>query len=417
MTQQVSAREAIAQIRPGSTILIGESCGEPQTLIEALVADKERLKGSRIIECRRITGSSYAPLCDYFHITTMHVTPDYRDAVHGCRADFLPIRLAEAHAFFQQNPVDVALVQVSPPASRKLCSFSVAVGFTYEAARAARMIIAEVNDRMPWSYGQNHLGLDHLDYIVPSSRPVLAYPSRAIEEEELAVAHNVARLVPDGAVLSIGIGGISEAVLTFLAGKKDLGIHSGIITDGVIELMKSGVISNRTKPVDRGKTVAALAFGTERLFDFMDRNPAVRMQPFSYTHDVRRISRFDNYIAVNSAVEVDLTGQVNAESVGSIQISTIGGQADFARGAALSRGGKSVITLTSTTRNSKGSKIVPVLKAGGVVSTPRYDVHCVVTEYGVAELWGKTVKQRVNELISVAHPGFRDELRQAARRL
>lgn len=416
----VTAEEAIAAIKPGSTILIGESCGEPQTLVEALVADKERLKGSRLIECRRIVGAKYAPLTDYFHMVSIHLTPDLRDAVQARKADFLPVKLSEAHNLFREGgpvPLDVALVQVSPPDSRNYCSFSTGVGYSMEAARCARMIIAEVNKRMPRTFGDCNWHIDNFDYLVETSRPVLENPVRDIAEDELAVAKNVAQLIDDGSTLSIGIGGISEAVVSSLGNKRNLGIHSGIITDSIIEPTRKGIINNLMKTIDRGKTVAALALGTEKLFEFIHENPGIEMHPFSYTHDIRRLAQIDRFIAINAAVEVDLTGQVNAESVGSTQISTVGGQADLGRGALLSSGGKSIIALASATRGGKSSKIVPLLKEGSIVSTPRYDVQYIVTEYGVAELWGKTINQRMDALIAIAHPRFRDELKRAAKGL
>ena len=416
----VSAQEAISAIKPGSTILIGESCGEPQTLVEALVETKERLKGTRIIDCRRITGSKYAQLYDYFHIVTLHITPDSRQAVHTGKSDFLPIKLSEVHTLFQVNsllPIDVALVQVCPPDRQGYCSLGVSAGYTLDAALSARMVIAEVNKQMPRTYGRNQLGIDRFDYLVETSRPLLEYPPPEIGEVEAAVATNVKQLINDGSVLSIGIGAIPEAVVMSLRGKHNLGIHSGMISDGIIMPIKEKIVTNEQKNIDRGKTVAALALGTKKLFHFINENPGVEMHPYSYTHDIKTIAQLANFVSINSAVEVDLTGQINAESIGSIQISTIGGQADFIRGATLSKGGKSIIALTCTTKNGKNSRIVPQFKEGTVISTPRYDVQYVITEYGIAELWGKTLSQRMSALVSIAHPKFRDELYQASRTL
>ncbi len=412
----VTAQEAINAIKPGSIIFVGESCGEPQTLVEALVEAKERLKGSHIVDSRRITGSKYAQLYDYFHIITLHVTPDNQEAVHRRKVDFLPVRLSEAHTLFHDSnllPIDAALVQVSPPDIQGYCSLGVSVGYTLDAALSARMAIAEVNKQMPRTYGRNQLHIDMFDYLIESSRPLLEYPYPDIGEVEMKVAANVQQLIDDGSVLSIGIGAVPEAVVRSLEGKRKLGIHTGMICDGFITPIEKKIITNERKQIDKGKTVAALALGTKKLFEFMNENPVVKMHPYSYTHDVKRIAQFDNFVFISSAVAVDLTGQVSAESIGDIQISTIGGQADFIRGATLSKGGKSIIALTSTTRDGKSSRIVPQFKEGTVVSTPRYDIHYVVTEHGIAELRGKTLSQRINALISVAHPKLRDELYQA----
>ncbi len=415
MPASVSAREAVRAIVPGSTIFVGESCGEPQTLLEVLAADRERLKGSRLIECRRFPGAVYAPMTDYFRIVSLHVTSDYREAVRAGLADFVPVRLSESHALFQKAlPLDVALIQVSRPDPAGWCSLSVATGMTLDAARCAGIVIAEMNEQMPRAYGDNSITMDQISFVVETSRPLLEYSSRGVEDEDVAVGRNVAALIDNGSVLSIGIGGISDTVLGLLADRSDIGIHSGLITDNVVALMQKGVVTNRTKTINTGKTVGGVALGSHKLCSFMNENPEVEMYPFSYVHDVRTISRIDNYVAINSAVEVDLTGQVNAESLGAVQLSTIGGQADFIRGARLSKGGKNIIALSATTRGGKASKIVPVFKAGTVVSTPRYDVQYVVTEFGTADLWGKTLAERSEALIAIAHPKFRQELQHRA---
>ena len=414
----VSAQEAIRAIRPGSTVFIGESCGEPQTLVEALVEDRERLKGTHIIESRRMDGSKYARFCDYFHILTFHLTSDHREAVRSGKADFLPIKLSELHTLFQADgrlPIDVALVQVSPADNQGYCSLGVAVGHTLDAAVSAKTVIAEVNEQMPRTFGETRLHIDRFDYIVETSRSVVEYPSPETGEVDMAVARNVSQLISDGSVLSLGIGTIPEAVVMSLDGKKDLGVHSGMITDGIIVPIQQGIINNKQKNIDKGKTVTGVASGTEKLFQFINNNPEIEMRPYSYTHAIGTIAQLDNFVCVNSAVEVDLTGQVNAESIGSVQISTIGGQADFVRGAALSKGGKSIIALPSTTKSGKNSKIVSRFNEGTIVSTPRHDVQYVVTEYGIADLWGKTLSQRMDALISIAHPDFRDDLYQASK--
>ena len=414
----VSAEEAIGTIKSGSTVFVGESCGEPQTLVEALVEDRERLKGTRIVESRRMAGSKYARFSDCFHIVTFHVTSDNREAIRSGKADFLPIKLSELHALFRVDghlPIDIALVQVSPADNQGYCNLGMTVGHTLDAALSAKKVMAEVNERMPRTFGETRLHMDRFDYIVETSRALVEYPSPETGEVDMAVARNVSQLISDGSVLSLGIGTIPEAVVMSLDGKKDLGVHSGMITDGIIAPIKRKIINNQQKSIDKGKTVTGVALGTDKLFQFINENPEIEMRPFSYTHALNIIAQLDNFVCVNSAVEVDLTGQVNAESIGSVQISTIGGQADFVRGAALSKGGKNIIALPATTKSGKNSRIVSRFNEGTIVSTPRYDVQYVVTEYGIADLWGKTLSQRTEALISIAHPDFRDDLYQASK--
>lgn len=411
----VSAPEAIKAIKPGSTVFIGESCGEPQTLVAALIARKDKLRGTRILDSRRFVGSEYAPLGDYFEIISFQLAPDTYKAAHSGRIDFLPLKLSEMHRLFSPDgplPIDVALVQVSPPDAGGYCSFGISVGYTLEAALKAKAVIAEVNEYMPRTYGGNALPIDKFDYMVQTSRPLVEYPAHKIGSQHMMVAQNVCRLIGDGSTLSPGIGAIPEAVLRSLKGKRNLGIHSGLITDEIITPIEEGIITNRQKKIDKGVTVSGLAMGSRRLFQFMHENPGIEIRPYSYTHDIDTIKQLDNFIVINSALEIDLTGQVNGESVGNIQFSGVGGQADFVRGAALSEGGKSIIALTSTASNGNISRIVSQFKEGTIVTTPRYDVQYIVTEYGIAELWGKTISGRMEALIPIAHPNFRKELRQ-----
>ena len=411
----VSAQEAIKAIKPGSTVFIGESCGEPQTLVEALIANKEKLKGTCILDSRRFAGSKYALLGDYFEIISFQLAPDTYKVAHSGKIDFLPLKLSEMHRLFSPDgplPIDVALVQVSPPDATGRCSFGVSVGYTLDAALKAKVVIAEVNEYMPRTYGGNALPVDKFDYIVQTSRPLVEYPAHKIGDQHMMVAQNVLRLIGDGSTLSLGIGAIPEAVLRSLKGKHNLGIHSGLITDEVIAPIEEGTINNKQKTIDKDVTVSGLAMGSQKLFQFMHENRRIEMRPYSYTHDIDTIRQLDNFILINSALEIDLTGQVNGESVGSIQFSGVGGQADFVRGAALSKGGKIIIALTSTAGNGRVSRIVSQFKEGTIVTTPRYDVQYVVTEYGIAELWGKTISERMEALISIAHPDFRKQLYQ-----
>lgn len=415
----VSAQEAIKAIKPGSTVFIGESCGEPQTLVEALIANREKLRGTRILDSRRFTGSKYAPLNDYFEIISFQLAPDTYKAAHSGKIDFLPLKLSEMHRLFAPDgplPVDVALVQVSLPDARGYCSFGVSVGYTLEAALKAKVVIAEANEYMPRTCGDNSLPVDKFDYVVQTSRPLVEYPAHEFGDQHMMVAQNVLRLIGDGSTLSLGIGSIPEAVLRSLKGKRNLGIHSGLITDEIITPMEEGIINNQQKTIDKDVTVSALAMGSQKLFQFLHENPRIEMRPYSYTHDIDTIRKLDNFILINSALEIDLTGQVNGESIGSVQFSGVGGQADFVRGAALSEGGKIIIALTSTASNGHVSRIVSQFKEGTTITTPRSDVQYIVTEYGIAQLWGKTISERAEALISIAHPDFRKELRQTLSR-
>lgn len=412
----VSAQQAISAIEPGGTVFLGESCGEPQTLVEALVEDRERLRGTRILDSRRINGSKLIPFCDYFKVVSFQFAADIARAAEKGIVDHLPLKLSEMHRLFlPESPVqvDVALVQVSPPDTEGYCSFGVCVGYTLEAALSARVIIAEVNQQMPRTYGGNSLPLERFDYVVRSSRPLLEYATPKVEDLHMEVARNVARLIGDGATLCLGLGAVPEAILKCLQGKRDLGLHSGLITDGIIQPIKEGIVTNKKKNRDRGKTVSAQAMGSRELFQFIHENPQVEMRPYSYTHDINILAKTNNFTLINSAIEIDLTGQLNVESIGNVQFGAVGGQADYIRGTALSKGGKSITALTSTTQNGKTSRIVPQFSEGTVVSIPRYDVQYVVTEYGIAELWGKTLTERRKALIAIAHPKFRDELHHA----
>lgn len=413
--RKVTAGEAIRAIQPGETVFIEGGTGEPQTLVEALVEDKQRLKGTQILDSRVLPGSKYAKLTEWFHIITFHVSPDLVDGVRKGTVDFLPAKLTQiASLLGSYLSIDVALVQVSPPDENGYCSLGVSAGYNREAVLNARIAIAEVNEQMPFTFGDNCIHVNQLDYLVETSRPLLPWRNPQIGPDEEAVAKNVAQLIPDGATLCVGIGGIPESLAKALTDKRHLGIHSGMIGDGIQDLMESGVVTNERKKVNRGKTVTAGVTGGERLVRFVHRNPLVEVYPYSYTHDIRVVGQIENFIAVLSGLEIDLTGQLNAESIGDVQVSAVGGQAEWIRGAGLSPGGKSIIAVTSTVRG-KSSRIVAQFKPGTIVTTPRYDIDYVVTEYGIAELKGKTLSQRVQALISVAHPNFREELEKAWR--
>ena len=416
--RRVSAEEAIRAIKPGDMVFIEGTSGEPRTLVDALVADHKRLKGTHILDSRVIPGSPYAKLTDYFHIITMHVNPDYRDAVHKGIVDFLPVALTQTPKLFKTTvPLDVALVQISPPDEKGNVSFGCVPGFNLAAARCARTVIAQMNAQMPYTYGDTLMHISEFDYIVEVDRPVQPWPDPTIGPEEEAVARVVSERIKDCDTVCIGVGAIPEALIKTLRNRKHLGIHTGMISDSIIDLMESGVVTNECKAHQRGLTVSGAAVGSDRLFKFIHRNPKLELYPYTYTHDPNIISKFDNFITIVSAIEVDLTGQVNAETIKGVQISAVGGQGEWLHGAAVAPNGRSIIAFNSAIKGktSSVSRIVHRLGEGTVTSVSRYDVDMVATEYGIAELKGKTLTQRAKALISIAHPDFREGLEKAWR--
>ncbi|MEK7282238.1 MAG: acetyl-CoA hydrolase/transferase C-terminal domain-containing protein, partial [Acidobacteriota bacterium] len=307
-------------------------------------------------------------------------------------------------------PLDACLIQVSPPDEHGYCSFGVGVDCTMAAADVARMVLAQVNSEMPRTLGDSFIHVSKLDRIVEVSRPLLELPRRPVDEMHRRIARHVAGLIEDGSTLQMGIGGVPDAVLACLGDRRDLGIHTEMFSDGVMELVEAGVVNNDRKTLHRGKIVSAFLMGSRKLYDFVHNNPIIEMHPTEYTNDPFIIAANDRMVAINSALQVDLTGQVCADSMGTNIYSGVGGQVDFIRGAARSKGGRPIIALPSTARAGTVSRIVPVLDPGSGVVTTRADVHYVVTEHGVASLHGRTLRQRAEALIAIAHPGFREEL-------
>ena len=416
--RRVSAEEAIAAIKPGDMVFIEGTSGEPRTLVDALAADHVRLKGTHILDSRVIPNSPYAKLLDYFHVITMHVNPDYRDPVKNGTADFLPVALTQTPKLFKTTcPLDVALVHVSPPDEKGNVSFGCVPGFNRDAARSAKMAIAQMNKSMPYTYGDSLMPLSDFDYIVEVDRPVQPWPDPTIGPEEEAVARVVSDRINDGDTVCIGVGAIPEALVKILKTRKHLGMHTGMISDSTVDLMESGVVTNERKAHDRGVTVSGAAVGSEKLFKFINKNPKVGLYPYTYTHDPNIISKFNNFITIVSAIEVDLAGQVNAETIRGVQISAVGGQGEWLRGAAVAPNGRSIIAFNSSIKGktSNVSRIVARLGEGTITSVSRYDVDMVATEYGIAELKGKTTAQRAKALIASAHPEFRESLEKAWR--
>lgn len=415
----MTANEALSPLRSGMRVFIGSGCAAPQTLVEALAARAPEVYDVEIIHILTHGPAPYAQpgLSDHFRQNSMFIGGNVRSAVHLGTADYTPIFLSEIPRLFRgrRMHLHIALVQVSPPDKRGFCSFGVSVDVVKAAVESADYVVAEVNPLMPRTLGDSFVHLNSLDALVASERPVLEFPLEPITPEAEKIAQFIAALVPDGATLQTGIGAIPSAVLGALADKKNLGIHSEMITEAVMPLVDSGAINGRCKTLLPRKVVTSFCFGTKEFYRYIDRNPAFEFHPTEFTNDPFQIARNRNMVAISSAIEVDLTGQVCADSIGGKFYSGFGGQVDFIRGAAKAENGKPIIALPSTTKEGSVSRIVPWLKTGAGVVTSRADVHYVVTEYGIADLFGKTVRERAIALIHIAHPKFRDELLRQAR--
>jgi acetyl-CoA hydrolase len=390
-------------------------------VLAALVDQAPELNGVEICQALSVGPADYvgSEMEGHLRVNTMFISANIRRAVQEGRADFTPVLLSEFTLLFKNRrlPIDVALVHLSPPDNYGFCSFGVEVGLTKSPAESAKIIIAEVNQQMPRTLGDSFIHVSKLSYIVPVDYqlPEMAMGGEGESEITQKIASYIAELIPDGATMQMGIGAIPDAVLKYLYEKKDLGVHSELFSDGVIDLVEAGVLTNALKTLHPGKIVAGFILGTKRLYDWVDDNPLIELHPTEYVNDPFVIAQNERQVAINSAIEVDLTGQVCADSIGPKLYSGIGGQLDFIYGASRSRGGVPVIALPSTARQF--SRIVPMLKQGAGVVTGRNHVHYVVTEYGVANLYGKTIRQRAQDLIGIAHPQFREELTYQAKEL
>jgi acyl-CoA hydrolase len=414
------AKRALGVVRSGDRVWIQPGCSTPSVLVDALVARAPDVRDVEIIHMMTLGRADYTrPECDgHFRHHGLFLGGNVREAVAEGRADYTPIFLSEIEDLFLSGavPLDVVLMQVSPPDAHGYVSMGTGVDCTLTAARCAGHVIAEVNREMPRTFGDSFLHVSKISALVETSRPLLEWRPEPFTELQHRIAANVASLIPDGATLQLGIGGIPDAVLACLGDRSDLGIHSEMCSDGVIPLMEAGVITGERKTLHRGKAVVGFVMGTRRLFDFIHENPLFEFLPIAHTNDPFVIAQNEKMIAINSALQVDLTGQVCSDSLGTKPYSGFGGQLDFIRGAARSKGGKPIIALPSTARHGTVSRIVPVLDAGAGVVTGRADVHYVVTEHGIAYLHGKTLRQRAEALIAIADPGFRAELEEFAER-
>jgi acyl-CoA hydrolase/GNAT superfamily N-acetyltransferase len=414
-----SAPEALARLRSGMRVFIGSGCAAPQKLVAALATRGPDLFDVEIVHILTFGAAPYArrELLANFRHNAFFIGPNVRDAVNEGVADYTPIFLSEIPGLFRHKRIhlDVALVQVSPPDAHGFCSFGVSVDVVKAALESADYVVAEVNPHMPRTLGDSFVHVSALNALVESDQPLLEHSRAAISPEAQKIGEFIASLVEDGATLQTGIGEIPSAVMAALANKKDLGMHTEMFTEAVIPLIESGVLNCRRKTLLPGKIVTSFCFGQRELYDYIHNNPMFEFRPTEFTNDPFQIARNHRMVAISSAIEVDLTGQVCADSIGGKFYSGFGGQVDFIRGAGRAENGKPIIALPSTTKDGAISRIVPWLKTGAGVVTSRADVHYVVTEYGVAKLHGKTVRERAIALIHIAHPKFRDDLMRQAR--
>jgi 4-hydroxybutyrate CoA-transferase len=409
-----SAGDALRCVQSGMRVHIHPGCAEPEALVAALIERGPQVRDVEIVHLLTLGNADYVKpeMAPHFRHNAMFIGGNVREAVNAGRADYTPVMLGEVEALFESGamPLDVALIQVSPPDSHGFCSFGVGVDCTLTAAKMARYVIAQVNAYMPRTYGDSFIHVNDLTAIVEHSQPLCELPKETITELHRAIARNVASLIDDGAVLQMGIGGIPDAVLTMLMDRRDLGVHTEMFSDNIIPLIEAGVITGDRKNFKPRKVIVGFVLGSKKLFDFVSDNPIFEFHPNSYTNNPEFIARNDNMVAVNSCLQVDLTGQVCSDSIGQYFYSGFGGQLDFIRGASKAKGGKPIIAMSSTAKNGTISRITPMLTPGAGTVTTRADVRYVVTEYGIAYLHGKTVRQRAQSLIEIAHPKFRAEL-------
>lgn len=422
-----TADRAVQAIKSGDRVVVGHAYGQPQHLVQAMTDNKNAYDNVEIVH---MVSLSPAPYCSrdmqkHFTHNSFFVGVNSREAVNGGRAKYTPCYFSEIPRLFQDGilPVDVTLCQLSPPDDDGYCSFGISVDYTKPAAESSGTVIAQINDRMPRTLGDACIHVSRIDHVVEYNEPLLELGrektgTSVIETQqyinkitaEMDIGRHCAELIEDGACLQLGIGAIPDAVLPFLAEKKDLGIHTEMFSDGVVDLVKKGVINGARKKLHPGKLVASFLMGTTKLYEFVHENPMVEMYPVDYTNDPYIIGQNDKVVSINSCLQVDLLGQVASDTIGAVQFSGVGGQVDFIRGAARSKGGRSILAFPSTAGGGKVSRIVPRLDPGAVVTTSRCDVHYIVTEHGIADLRGKSVKERANQLIAIAHPDFREEL-------
>jgi acyl-CoA hydrolase/GNAT superfamily N-acetyltransferase len=417
------AEHVFSVIHPGNRIFIGTGCGEPQCLVHALIeyvrSHPKAFFDAELLQVWTLGVAPYADekFKDNFRSNSFFIGNNTRDAVNKGLADYTPVFLSQVPGLFQKRlvPIDVALIQTSLPDEYGFMSLGISVDIVKAAAEAATYIIAQVNPRMPRVLGETFINIKDVHFIVPCDEPLLEYEDTVADDISQKVGTYVSRIVQDGDTIQVGYGSIPNAILAHLKNKKHLGVHTELLTDGIVQLMRDHVIDNTRKELNRGKTVAAFSMGKRSTYDFLHDNPAIEFRPVNYTNNPTVLARQKNMTAINSALEIDLTGQATAESLGRLFYSGIGGQADFMRGAILSPGGKTILAIQSTAEKETVSRIVPFLKEGAGVTLSRGDIHYVVTEYGIAYLHGKNIRERAMDLIAISHPKFRGWLIEQAK--
>jgi 4-hydroxybutyrate CoA-transferase len=417
----VSAQDAVSHVQSGNRVVVGHACGSPEVLLKALMNNKDACRNVELVHMVSMGASEYClpGMEKHFVHNSLFAGATSRKAIHDGRAYFTVSHFSQIPRLFIEGilPVDVTLCMVSQPDEHGFCSFGVSVDYTKPAAESSKLVIAEVTPNMPRTLGDAFIHVSEIDYIVEcDSRPVILQPPRLTENDRKIGGH-IAELIRDGDTLQLGIGSVPDAILEFLKHKKDLGIHTEMFSDGVVDLVEAGVITCARKNFQPGKMVATFFMGTEKLYKFVHNNPMVQMFPVNITNNPAIIAQNDNMVSVNSTLQMDLTGQAASESIGYKQFSATGGQADFVRGASWSRGGRSILAFHSTASGGRISRIVSHLDEGAVVTTTRSDIHYVVTECGIADLRGKSVPERARALIHIAHPDFRSDLKKEFSRI
>jgi len=410
----ITAEAAAAMVRSGDALVLSAGSALPRRFLEALEARADALNGVRITHSRVIGDLPYlAPsFSGHLRQNTVLVSHDARAAVAEGRADYTPCYLSDWPRLIRDGtfPVDIAVAQLSPPDEHGYCSYGTYLFYVEAARQAATIFVAEINDQVPWTNSPHNVHYSEIDYVIDVSYPHTELHPRKADPIADKIGAHLADLVEDGATLQLGAGGVPDALARFLVDKRHLGLHSEMMSDGTIDLIERGAIDNSRKAVCPGRSVVSFMLGSRRLYDFVDGNDAIEMHPIDFTNDPMVISQNPNVVAINSAIQIDLTGQANAESMGTRQFSGVGGQVDFARGAARSPGGKFILALPSTAKDGKVSRIVPTLDLGAAVTTPRSDVDYVITEYGTVRLRGKCLHERARALVSIAHPDYREML-------
>ena len=412
----VSADEAASKIESSKRIVLGHAAGEPKAVINAMVKNKEYYSNIEIVHLVGLGPGDYVKeeMTAHFRHNSLFAGSSTRKAIEEGLADYTPCFFSEVPRMFKDEylKVDVAIIQVSPPDENGYCSFGISDDYTKPAAECAHLVIAEVNPNMPRTLGDSFIHISDIDYVVEVDYPLIEIPQSSIGDVEKAIGKNCAELIEDGATLQLGIGSIPDAVLLFLKDKKDLGIHSEMISDGVVDLYNEGVITNKRKTLHKDKMIVTFLMGTKKLYDFVDNNPEVELYPVDYVNDPKVIMQNYKMVSINSCIQVDLMGQVVSETIGTKQFSGVGGQVDYVRGSSMAEGGKSILAMPSTAAKGKISRIVSCLDKGAAVTTTRNDVQYIVTEYGIADLRGKSLRERAELLINIAHPNFREQLRK-----